>query len=67
MIDFSTLERKCPVCGKVFIAREEWVYKRNNEKNNWPRYMCSYSCLKQWDKEHGPTGKKRHFVRRFDD
>ena len=61
MIDFSTLEKKCPICGKLFIAREEWVFKRY-DKSHWPKYICSWSCTKKWDEKH--TGKKRHFVRR---
>ena len=66
MIDFSTLEKKCPVCGKDFIAREEWVFKRTNPKSHWPIYICSYSCLKEFDKTHKAPGKRRHFVRRVD-
>ena len=64
MIDFSTLEKKCPVCGKLFVAREEWVFKRYTDNSHWPRYLCSWSCTREWDKKHEQTGKKRHFVRR---
>ena len=61
MTDFSWNEKTCPVCGKQFIAREEWVFKRMDK--NWPKFFCSYSCTKAWDAKH-KTGKKRHFVRK---
>ena len=47
----------CPVCGKYFIAYEEWAYKDYNKDNKVDRF-CSWSCLKKWRKLN-PPGKNR--------
>ena len=64
MTDFTSIERKCKTCGKEFIARENWVYKRV-DRNRCYKWFCSWSCLKKFDEKH--KGKKRHFVRRNKD
>ena len=41
-------ERKCPVCGKVFIlADEEWAYKRIRDHR--AKYFCSWGCLCRYE------------------
>lgn len=40
-------ERICPICRKVFWARDEYVYKR--KKSNLVYTMCSYSCMRKFD------------------
>ena len=61
MTDFTSIERKCMICGKQFIAREEWAFKRP-DRNRCYKWFCSWSCLKKFDEKH--KEKKRHFVRR---
>lgn len=43
-------EKKCPVCGKVFIPAPLHVYKRHY--SNLIKWFCSYHCLSAWDKTH---------------
>lgn len=66
MIDFSTLEKKCPVCGKIFIARKEWAFKRYDKDYKWPKYICSWSCCKKYDEKYKQKERQRHFARRVD-
>jgi len=41
-------ERECPICGKQFLSHgEDWGYKRSEI------YLCSWSCLRKWDLNHG--------------
>lgn len=49
-INILESEKKCPICGKTFIARQEYVYKRIGK--NKMNYMCSWTCLNKWDEEH---------------
>ena len=44
-------ERKCSTCGKRFILREGWVFKRTS--GNGEKLFCSWGCMRKWDKEHG--------------
>lgn len=40
----SDRERKCPVCGKMFILNDEgWAYKRI--QGHKQKYFCSWHCL----------------------
>lgn len=43
-------EKKCAVCGKVFIPAPLHVYKRHY--SNLIKWFCSYHCLFAWDKTH---------------
>lgn len=43
-------EKKCAVCGKVFIPAPLHVYKRHY--SNLIKWFCSYHCLVAWDKTH---------------
>lgn len=43
-------DKKCAVCGKVFIPAPLHVYKRRH--TNTMRWFCSYHCLVAWYKEH---------------
>lgn len=50
-IPFSDGERTCPMCGKIFIAREgEWAYKRR-DSNHRVKYFCSWGCLQKFDQQ----------------
>ena len=39
LLDYTFKERKCPVCGKIFIAHEGWAYKK--AWNGESRVYCS--------------------------
>lgn len=43
----------CPVCGKKFFVQftDLWAYRRGHGKKN-SKYICSWSCLRQYDKDH---------------
>jgi len=42
-------ERKCPICGGVFIlGGENWAYKRVSGHKTM--YFCSYGCLGKFEK-----------------
>ena len=48
--DLVGRERKCPVCGKVFIlVDDDWAYKRGGKP------LCSWSCLRAYE-----SGQKRN-------
>lgn len=49
-INILESEKKCPICGKLFMARPEYVYKRVTK--NRVNYMCSWKCLNMYDDEH---------------
>ena len=46
--DYVTFtEHACPICGHVFIANQDWVYRRRDHKNNTNKYYCSWRCLRK--------------------
>ena len=46
--DLVGRERKCPVCGKVFIlVDDEWAYKRVHGHKQM--YFCSWGCMGKYD------------------
>ena len=57
-IMLSLKERKCPVCGKIFIIQNplDYVYKRKPKTTT--KFFCSWGCMRAWDKEH-PLPKKQ--------
>ena len=65
MSDFISRDRKeeikCPVCGKMFNAAPEHSYtigygeKRGKNKK---RLVCTYSCMRKWEKEQAEKPKK---------
>lgn len=44
--------KKCVICGKSFYmpCQYDWVYRRYGR--NGDKYMCSWHCLREYDKEH---------------
>lgn len=44
----------CPICGKEFeilsYQFKNWAWRIGSDAHN-PRYVCSYSCLRKWEKE----------------
>jgi hypothetical protein len=48
---YGLTEKKCPICGKMFIPAPMHVYKRYY-KNGRAKWLCSYHCLLEWDRAH---------------
>lgn len=51
-----TFKRVCPVCGEVFELQPLHAYKVNtyvNDKFRCNVPVCSYSCRRKFDREHG--------------
>ncbi len=44
-------ERACPICGKMFYPLPDHALKIGNEGSR--KLVCSYSCMRKWEKEHG--------------
>ena len=47
-------EKKCELCGKLFILTYNYLYKLR-DKNQKNLYYCSYTC---WKKAGGDGGIK---------
>ena len=48
------LPQKCPVCGKKFIPAPEHYWKIGTGPNGIDtrtKNVCSYSCMRVWEKE----------------
>lgn len=45
--------KKCPICGTVFKATHEYVYKRNDT------YFCRYNCMRAFDRKKEQKKKKK--------
>lgn len=45
-----SLERHCPVCGKLFICYPGHVYKIKDARSHW-KSVCSWKCQRIWEKE----------------
>jgi len=56
---FDQYAKKCPICGKEFIAREDWTFRTGEG-----RFICSWKCQRAWDMSHNRPDGKRHFVRK---
>ena len=49
-------EIKCPQCGKMFQPAPEHSYHEGNAK---VKLVCSYHCMREWEKEH-PTARSKY-------
>ena len=49
----SWIEKSCHVCGKIFINRPEWAYRRC--QNGREVLFCSYHCMRSWEKRRHKT------------
>ena len=60
MSDFGSYEtrpmRECPVCGKMFSPAPEHSYCIGNKQ----KLVCSYSCVRKWEKEPRQQRKPNH-------
>lgn len=59
---FGYFPRKCKNCGKNFESRYEYAYKRNREYGKGQYYFCSYSCMREYDKNMESEDYKRKFT-----
>ena len=58
MVYMDGRERKCPVCGKVFLLPPENVYKLQINRE-W-QHFCSYTCYRSVQKQiEAKRNKKR--------
>ena len=48
-------EKTCAVCGKKFLAREDYVYKKGRDSHRV--WYCSWHCLRSVEKEKEPKCK----------
>lgn len=58
-------ERVCPICKKKFVPAIEHAWKIGHkrsdvidaegkyEDNRENRLVCTYSCMRKWEKQHG--------------
>lgn len=44
-------EKKCPVCGKTFLAHDSHVYKLRDSNNNVVP-VCSWGCVRSYENKH---------------
>ena len=54
-------ERKCLMCGKLFCAREEWVFTRG--KDSHKLWLCSWKCLREYDEKQEKLEKKPNKIK----
>lgn len=46
--------RTCPVCGETFYPAPMHSYKIGRPSDN--KLVCTYSCMRKYEKEHGDLG-----------
>lgn len=57
----------CPICGKKFISAADHMWKIGgwgNISGIHTERVCSYSCMRKWEKEREAEDKKRRRARR---
>lgn len=65
--DLLTQTETCPICGKNFVPAVEHMWKIGgwgNISGMRTERVCSYSCMRKWEKEHEYEDKKRRYARR---
>lgn len=53
--------KKCPICGKGFHPAPEHAWKIGPEQTG--PLVCSYTCMRKWEKEHPPKKKIRRVIK----
>lgn len=66
---FESLKRteECPICGKKFVPAAQHMWKIGgwgNISGERREVVCSYSCMRKWEKEQGVKDKRREYARR---
>ena len=36
----------CPICGREFFAKSEWLYRKTERMTNRRIYYCSWKCVR---------------------
>ena len=44
-------ERACPICGKMFQPMPDHALRIGGENSR--QLVCSYTCMRNWEKEQG--------------
>ena len=58
--DYLT-ESTCPICGKKFMHYSDWYWKIGNYGfETRDEYVCSYSCMRVWEKDQEARNKTKH-------
>ena len=49
----AIVDQKCPICGKNFVPApyHHWKIKKKKSKGVKWENVCSYSCMRVWEKE----------------
>lgn len=56
---------ECPVCGKPFCwAGADWGYKIEHKSGRGRQNVCSYHCMRQWQKERPAEQDSRRTKRK---
>lgn len=64
--DYLKQTETCPICGKAFVPAVEHMWKIGGWGNLGERrytVVCSYTCMRKWEKEQEASDKakkKRH-------
>ena len=45
--------KQCPICGKEFSVLYPDMYRYKRTARNQLKYFCSWSCLREFDKQKG--------------
>ena len=56
----SIKDRKCCICSKAFVMRDDWVFKRTSGQRT--KYFCSWTCMRKWDKSHRSMTERKEAV-----
>lgn len=59
-LSHSWPEKKCYICGKTFIAMDDYIFKRSVRTGSY-RYFCSWSHLREYDAQvKAKKGRKQN-------
>ena len=52
-LNYLVKERKCIVCGKIFVPpfADLWTYRVGD------KWFCRYNCRREWEKKQGKVSK----------
>lgn len=60
MADLVGRERKCPVCGTIFIVYPDWVYRKG--AGDGIKVFCSWGCMRSWETRETPKSRRREAI-----
>ena len=53
-------ERRCPMCSRIFILYEGWVYRRNRGTSEL--IFCSWKCLREYENNEKSPAQVRELI-----